>query len=349
MKNILVTGGAGYIGSICAAQLLAKGYSVIVVDDLSTGFPEAVPPGVSFYRADSGDRPAIRQILSRCPVDIVFHFAAKALIPESVSNPGMFFDANVASGIILLEELRRAGVHKFVFSSSAAVYGNPDCLPIAEDHPKQPITSYGETKWMFEQILAWYARAYGWGIAALRYFNACGASAGMGERHDPETHLIPRLLQAVSGDLSAVEIFGTDYATPDGTCLRDYVHVLDIADAHIRTMRILDTPGMTVFNIGTGRSHSVKEVLETAEKVSGRPIPMILRGRRSGDPAVLCASPTKLIKTLGWQPIHSDLTSIVQSAWEFHRKSQQRHLVDFRHDSSISLTSTNLVQRDEVP
>ena len=349
MKNVLVTGGAGYIGSICVAQLIAKGYSVSVVDDLSTGFVDAVPSGASFYRADCGDPLAIRQVISRCSPDVVFHFAARALIPESVTNPGMFFAANVASGIVLLEELRRAGVRKFIFSSSAAVYGNPDCLPIVEDHPKQPITSYGESKLMFEQILAWYARAYGWGISAMRYFNACGASAEMGERHDPETHLIPRLLQVASGEFPAFEIFGTDYATPDGTCLRDYVHVLDIANAHILAMRILDSPGMTAFNIGTGKSHSVREVLETAEKVCGCRIPAVLRGRRSGDPAVLCASPAKLIHTLGWQPEHSDLTNIVQSAWEFHRKSRPRPLVGVPHDSAISWASPIPGQRDELP
>jgi UDP-glucose 4-epimerase len=346
MKNILVTGGAGYIGSVCSAELLARGYSVVVVDDLSTGFADAVPQGALFHRADIGDRLKMRRILSDHPIDAAFHFAAKALIPESVTNPGMFFDANVASGIILLEELRRAQVRKFVFSSSAAVYGDCEWSPISEDHGKAPLTSYGESKLMFEQILAWYARAYGWGIAAMRYFNAGGASGDLGERHDPETHLIPRLFQVALGDLPVFEIFGSDYATPDGSCLRDYVHVLDIAEAHIRAMSLLDKSGMTAFNIGTGSNHSVKQVLCTAEKVCGQHIPAVPRDRRPGDPAVLCASPKKLIGTLGWKPEHSDLTNIVQTAWDFYRTS--RHITSVaNHDrSGMTLNVAPSIQRD---
>ena len=326
MSNILVTGGAGYIGSVCCRRLLDDGHSVTVVDDLSTGFLEAVQPGVTFYEADIGDREVIRQILSHNMIDTVFHFAAKALIPESVSNPGLFFDANVAAGVIFLEELRRAHVCKFIFSSSAAVYGNPESVPILEDHPKAPITSYGATKLMFEQVLDWYARAYGWGVAALRYFNACGAISDIGERHDPETHLIPRLLQAAAGDLKAFEIYGTDYPTPDGTCLRDYVHVADIADAHIRTLQMVESPGFTVFNIGTGRSHSILQVLEAAQAVCGHSIPKVVKDRRPGDPAVLCASPDKLKRMLGWRPVHSDLKHIVQSAWKFYKAFRFRHV-----------------------
>jgi UDP-glucose 4-epimerase len=319
MANILVTGGAGYIGSVCCAQLLAQGHSLVVVDDLSTGFKEAVPPEASFHQIDIGDRRRMRRLLSAVEIDIVFHFAAKALIPESVSNPGIFFDTNVASGIALLEELRRAKVRKFIFSSTAAVYGNPKTLPIPEDHLKEPVNSYGESKLAFERILAWYARAYGWGVAAMRYFNAGGAWNGIGERHDPETHIIPLLLQVAAGELKAFKIFGMDYDTPDGTCLRDYVHVLDIADAHIRAMHSIDPPGMIAFNIGTGRSHSVKEVLQVAEKVTGLTIPTRPAERRSGDPAVLCASPRKLMQTLNWRPDHSDVVNILRSAWEFHK------------------------------
>jgi UDP-glucose 4-epimerase len=348
MKNILVTGGAGYIGSVCCAQLLARGYTVVVVDDLSTGFAAAVPPGAFFYRADIGDRERMRRILSDHPIDAAFHFAAKALIPESVTNPGVFFDTNVASGIILLEELRRAEVRKFVFSSSAAVYGDRESSPISEDHPKAPITSYGESKLMLEQILAWYARAYGWGIGVMRYFNAGGASGNLGERHDPETHLIPRLFQVALGELPVFEIFGTDYATPDGSCLRDYVHVLDIAEAHIRTMSLLDKPGVTSFNIGTGSSHSVKEVLGTAEKVCGQHIPVVVRDRRPGDPAVLCSSPEKLIEVLGWTPQHSDLTNIVQTAWDFYRTS--RHITSTANygGSGMIVNAASSIQRDEL-
>jgi UDP-glucose 4-epimerase len=328
--------------------LLARGYSVVVVDDLSTGFADAVPPGALFHQADIGDRPKIRRILSDYSIDAAFHFAAKASIPESVANPGIFFDANVASGIILLEELRRAEVRKFVFSSSAAVYGECESSPISENHLKAPITSYGESKLMFEQILAWYARAYGWGIAAMRYFNAGGAFGNLGERHDPETHLIPRLFQVALGDVPVCEIFGTDYATPDGTCLRDYVHVLDIAEAHIRTMPLLEKPGMTSFNIGSGLSRSVKQVLCTVEKVCGQRIPVVVRNRRAGDPAVLCASPEKLIGVLGWKPEHSDLTNIVQTAWNFYRTSRHVASNASHGGSGMILNAAPSIQRDEL-
>ena len=324
MANILITGGAGYIGSVCCAQLIKSGHFVIVVDDLSTGFKEAVPVGVPFYQAHIRDQHSIRKILGQHAIDVVFHFAAKALIPESVSNPGLFFDENVASGILLLEQLREAKIRKFVFSSSAAVYGNPETVPIVESHGKDPVNAYGETKLMFERILAWYARAYGWGVAALRYFNACGASGALGERHDPETHIIPLLLQAAAGEIEAFKIFGTDYQTPDGTCLRDYVHVLDIADAHIRTMQSLDAPGMEAFNIGTGKSHSVKEIIQVAERVTGKRVPVHATNRRPGDPAVLCASPEKLQRNFSWEPKHSDLFNIVRTAWEFQQSAKSQ-------------------------
>lgn len=318
MANILVTGGAGYIGSVCCAQLLEQGHSVVVIDDLSTGFADAIPRGAEFHRMNIGDGRQVRKLLSSIPVDAVFHFAAKALIPESVSNPGIFFEANVASSILFIEEVRRAGIRKFVFSSSAAVYGQPECMPIVENHPKNPLNSYGETKLMFEHVLAWYARAYGWGIAALRYFNACGAVGDFGERHDPETHIIPLLLQAASGERATFNIFGDDFSTPDGTCLRDYVHVLDIADAHIRTLSLLDSPGMNILNIGTGECHSVREMVRVVESVTGRQVPVTIAARRAGDPASLCASPEKIMQTLGWKPQHSDLKTIVQSAWNYY-------------------------------
>ena len=348
MKTILVTGGAGYIGSICSAQLLNDGFAVVIVDDLSTGFEGALPKGARFYEADVGDRAILRRILSEHCIDVVFHFAAKALIPESVTEPGLFFDANVAAGIGLLEELRRAGVRKFVFSSTAAVYGDPTVVPIPEDHAKNPITSYGESKLMFERILGWYARAYGWGVAALRYFNACGAANGMGERHDPETHLIPRLLQVASGEIDAIEIFGADYPTPDGTCLRDYVHVLDIADAHIRTLTLLDNPGMTVFNIGTGNCHSVKQVLDAAQKVCGRKISVAFTERRPGDPPVLCASSAKLQRMLGWVPRHSHLDHIVRTAWEFSLRSRGQRVGQESRDPVVASFAPS-DQKDVVP
>ena len=320
MSSILVAGGAGYIGSVCCTELLEQGHSVVVIDDLSTGFADAVPPGAEFHRMNIGDRRQVRELLSRVAVDAVFHFAAKALVPESVNNPGIFFDANVASGILFIEEVRRAGIQKFIFSSSAAVYGQPESMPIDENYPKNPVNSYGETKLMFERILAWYVRAYGWGVAALRYFNACGALGHIGERHDPETHIIPLLLQAASGERATFNIFGDDFPTRDGTCLRDYVHVLDIADAHIRTLSLLDTPGMHAFNIGAGESHSVLEMVRAVESITGRQVPVTVAARREGDPATLCASPEKIMQTLGWKAQHSDLRNVIQSAWNFYNQ-----------------------------
>src|SRR2546421_8937202 len=260
MANVLVTGGAGYVGSVCCAELLRLGHCVTVLDALSNGFRDAVPSGAAFVQSDIGDRSALRSLVQNIRFDAVFHFAAKALVPESVSNPGIFFQQNVASGITMLEVLREAHIKNFVFSSSAAVYGNPTKIPIEEDDPKLPVNSYGESKLVFEQILQWYARAYGWSVIAFRYFNACGATAGLGERHDPETHVIPLLLEAASGERESFSIFGNDYPTPDGTCVRDYVHVLDIAQAHICALQRANQPGMRSYNIGTGASYSVRQV-----------------------------------------------------------------------------------------
>ena len=229
MANVLVTGGAGYVGSVCCAELLNRGHAVTVVDDLSTGFRTAVPKGAAFFEFNIGDRAGMESLVRNIRFDVVFHFAAKAKIPESVANPGLFFQENVSAGITMLEVLRAANIKNFVFSSSAAVYGSPERIPVDEDDPKKPVNAYGETKLIFEQILRWYAEAYGWSVIAFRYFNAAGATAELGERHDPETHVIPLLLQAAAGDKQSFSIYGTDYDTPDGTCIRDYVHVLDIA------------------------------------------------------------------------------------------------------------------------
>jgi UDP-glucose 4-epimerase len=307
LAKILVTGGAGFVGSVCCLQLLKNGHQVVVVDNLSTGNHRAVPKGVVFYPSDIGDRDSISDILRHQHFDAVFHFAAKALIPESVSNPGVFFDQNVASGIAFLESLRAAGVNKFVFSSSAAVYGSPSAVPIEEDHPKNPVNSYGETKLMFERVLNWYATAYGWSVFAFRYFNACGATANAGEDHRPETHIIPLLLETAAGERPYFEIHGRDHPTPDGTCLRDYVHVLDIAEAHLLALNASDKAGMTAYNIGTGGSHSVLEVCGIAQEVTGTKLALRDGPRRPGDPAVLCASPAKLKQELGWKPRFSDL------------------------------------------
>ncbi|HLJ85647.1 MAG TPA: UDP-glucose 4-epimerase GalE [Candidatus Angelobacter sp.] len=330
--KILVSGGAGFVGSVCCAELVRQGHSVLVVDDLSSGHAAAIPRGATFHRCDIGNQEAMAALLRDNPIDIVFHFAAKALIAESMSNPGFFFRHNVAAGIIFLETLRNAGISKFVFSSSAAVYGAPRETPIHESHPKQPVNSYGETKLMFERILDWYVSAYGWTAVSFRYFNACGATAEIGEDHRPETHVIPLLLRAASRG-GEFHIHGDNYATPDGTCMRDYVHVEDIAAAHLLALQVAE--GAKAYNIGTGHSYSVLEVCQAVEEVTGHSIDVRKGPRRPGDPPVLCASPDKLKEELGWNPKHSDLHSIIRSAWHWKRShpdgyiSENQELVTF--------------------
>lgn len=317
MANVLLTGGAGYVGSLCCAELLRQGHSVTIVDDLSTGYRDSVPAGAAFFQLDIGDRTGLRSLLRNIHFDAVFHFAAKAQVAESVSDPGAFFDNNVAASIAMLEILREAGIKNFVFSSSAAVYGIPERVPIDEDDPKNPVNSYGETKLMLERALEWYVRSYGWSVTALRYFNAAGATAERGERHDPETHVIPLVLDAASGERKVFSIYGDDYDTPDGTCVRDFVHILDIAAAHICALARMNQSGMRSYNIGLGKSYSVREVCQAAEKVTGRTIPTRVENRRPGDPAVLCASPARIMRELGWKPEHSSLVEIIASAWQW--------------------------------
>ncbi len=306
------------MGSVCCRRLLELGHSVTVVDDLSTGHREAVPEGAAFCQFSIGDRGRLSELLGSQRFDSVFHFAARALIPESVANPGVFFDSNVADGIALLETIRAAGIRKFVFSSSAAVYGTPEKTPIVETDPKAPVNSYGETKLMLERALEWYARAYGWGVASFRYFNAAGAAQGSGEAHHPETHLIPLALEAATGGRKFLEIYGDDYPTADGTCVRDFVHVLDIADAHIRVLDALREGAAEAYNIGTGTGYTVREICRAIERVTGRTVPVRVGPRRAGDPAVLCASPRKIIEQLGWTPSLSSLDNIVSSASQWH-------------------------------
>ena len=315
MANILVTGGAGYVGSVCCAELLRLGHAVTVVDDLSTGFQDAVPEGATFHRLNIGDGRNLAALAAKANFDVVFHFAAKALIPESVANPGIFFRENVASGITMLEVLRAAGLKNVVFSSSAAVYGTPKTIPIDEESPKNPVNAYGETKLMLERILEWYAGAYGWSVIAFRYFNAAGATPALGERHDPESHIIPLLLEAAAGERENFTIYGDDYDTRDGTCLRDYVHVLDIAHAHVCALQRMSQPGMRAFNIGLGETYSVRQICRAAEEATGRSIPIRVGARRAGDPAVLCASPRRIMQELNWQPRHSAIKEIIGSAW----------------------------------
>jgi UDP-glucose 4-epimerase len=319
MTTVLVTGGAGYIGSVCCRELLSRGCAVEVVDNLSTGHAGAVPAGARLHAIDIGDRRGLSAILSKKKIDVVFHFAAKALITESVGNPGAFFDVNVARGVNMLEVLREHGVRKFVFSSSAAVYGITTVVPTPEDHSKDPINPYGESKLAFERILNWYAAAYGWSVMAFRYFNASGGAADWGENHEPETHVIPLLLQAASGRRPFFEICGTDYPTPDGSCLRDYVHVVDIAEAHLCALQKMDRAGFHAYNIGTGTSRSVKELCRVAEKITKQKINVRNGPRRPGDPAVLCASPRNLMDEFQWRPKHSDLEEIITGAWLWER------------------------------
>jgi len=320
VASILVTGGAGYVGGVCCSKLVERGHRVVVADDLSTGHAALVPIGAELHRVDIGNREAMRKLFAGEQFDIIFHFAAKALIAESVADPGFFFDSNVASGIALLEAARSAGVKRLVFSSSAAVYGNPSATPIDEDHPKNPVNAYGETKLMLERVLQWYVEAYGWSVFAFRYFNACGGTESVGEDHRPETHIIPLLLQTASGKRDYFEVLGNDYPTSDGTCLRDYVHVLDIAEAHLLALEVPERPGMRVYNIGTGSSFSVRQVVRAVEQLVGARLPIKDGPRRAGDPAILCASPKRLMLELGWRPCSSDLHEIVRSAWEWKQK-----------------------------
>ena len=318
--KILVTGGAGYIGSICAEVLLSRGHSVIVLDNLQEGHRAAVPPGAVFCHADLAVRPQIEAVFAGHKIDAVMHFAGEALVAKSVREPSTFYAANVGCGVNLLDAVTRHGIKKFIFSSTAATYGEPHTVPIPEDHPKSPINPYGQSKLRFEQILADYRAYTSLHFASLRYFNAAGASVERGEHHRVETHLIPRVLDAATGILPYVDVFGTDYPTPDGTCLRDYIHVLDIADSHIRALEEIERVSGEAFNVGTARGNTILEVIESAERVAGKKIPRKMGPRRPGDPAVLVASNEKLTRVLGWRASHSTLDEIVASAWVWKQK-----------------------------
>ena len=318
--NVLVTGAAGYIGSICSEVLLARGISVIALDNLLEGHREAVPPDAIFWHADLGIRSQIEDVLARHKIDAVMHFAGEALVAKSVREPSTFYAANVACGVNLLDAMIRHGVKKFIFSSTAATYGEPEIVPIPEDHRKNPINPYGKSKLVFEQILADYRAYTGMAYVTLRYFNAAGASQQRGEAHRTETHLIPLVLNAASGAIPHVQVLGTDYPTPDGTCVRDYIHVLDIADSHLRALQEIEGLAGEAFNVGNSRGYSILEVIEAAERVTGQKIPRQLSPRRPGDPAVLVASKEKLKTMLGWEATHSSLEEIISSAWNWKLK-----------------------------
>lgn len=307
-----MTGGAGYIGSVCCEQLIRDGHEVTVLDDLSTGHADALPPRARFIRGAVGDAAAARAAVAG--QEAVFHFAAKALIPESLRDPAAFYEANLGQGLVLLRAVREAGIRRFVFSSSAAVYGACDRSPIREDERVRPINPYGETKLAFERALDWYARAYGWTCFAFRYFSAAGATATLGERHQPETHVLPLLLATARGDRPMFEIYGDDYPTADGTCERDFVHVSDIAAAHVLALRGGVAPGLHAYNLGASRAVSVRAMCALAEEITGRPIPRRVVARRPGDPARLCAAAEKVERELGWRPRH-DLPEMLAGAW----------------------------------
>lgn len=326
--TILVTGGAGYIGSHSVLTLQNAGYEVIVLDNLVYGHQDLVENVLKtkLIVGDTCDRALLRQIFADYNIDAVMHFAAYAYVGESVTKPAKYYQNNVVGTFTLLEAMVEAGVHNFVFSSTCATYGVPDSVPIKEEQPQNPINPYGATKLMVERILQDFSIAYDFRSVCLRYFNAAGADPGgkLGEDHNPETHLIPLVLQTALGHRPSISIFGTDYDTPDGSCVRDYIHVLDIAQAHILALEYLLKDGKTdVFNLGNGNGFSVKQVIETARKITGREIPAELSDRRPGDPPALVGSGAKAQKILGWQPQYSNLEDIITHAWQWHQKRHQ--------------------------
>jgi UDP-glucose 4-epimerase len=330
--TVLITGGAGYIGSHTVKLVLERGMQAIVLDNLQTGHREAVTGG-TFIQGDIGDGGTLEKVFTSLQIDSVMHLAADCLVGESVKNPLKYFNNNVNKGLQLLAAMLKHKVNKMVFSSSAAVYGNPPRVPIEEDSPLLPINPYGETKLIFEKILESCKVAHGLQYISLRYFNAAGADPDgfIGEDHHPETHLIPNVLTALLRKGRKVPIYGTDYDTPDGTCIRDYIHIVDLAEAHILALEALHAgQGSDIFNLGNGKGFSVREIIQAASKVTGRTIPVMEMDRRPGDPPILIASSEKIGKKLGWQPRYVKLDEIIDTAWRWHRT----HPHGFRSNSS---------------
>jgi len=321
MKKILVTGGAGYIGSICVEELIKQGQDVIVVDNLQEGHRQAVSSDADFYQGDFGNKAFLEPIFKRHDIEAVMHFAAETTIEVSMSDPQIYFANNVINGIHLLDTMKKYGCKKMIFSSTAATFGNPVYVPIDEKHPQTPINAYGESKLMFEKILEWYHMAYGFMFNAFRYFNAAGASERLGEAHRSESHLIPLLIRAALGTNEKFYIFGDDYDTKDGTCVRDYIHVIDLARAHILGLKKISENPASKYNLGNGSGFTNLEVVRMVGKISGKNIDYEMADRRPGDPAILIAR-TKLAEDqLGWVPKYDSLETIVRSAWKWHLRN----------------------------
>lgn len=317
MKHIFVTGGAGYIGSICVEQLLDKGYQVTVFDNITEGHRKAIDPRATFFEGNLQDPGAIKTALQQASPDAVMHFAANALVGESMQNPSKYFRNNDYGGLNLLDAMVEQDIKQLVFSSTCATFGPPERLPIDETLPQRPINPYGESKLLFEKILRWYGDIHGLKFVILRYFNAAGATEKYGEDHRTETHLIPNILKVALGKKDAVELYGTDYDTPDGTCIRDYIHILDLVQAHILA---LDVGQSTAYNLGTGGGTSVREVIAACERITGKTIPVVEKPRRRGDPPRLIASSEKIKQELGWKPKFQNIEKIIESAWAWHQK-----------------------------
>jgi UDP-glucose 4-epimerase len=314
--KLLVTGGAGYVGSVCAARLIEADHEVVVVDDLSTGHADAVPPGARFVQGDIAE--LADSVLAE-GYDGVLHFAAKSLVGESMANPAKYWQGNVITSLRLLDAIRRHSVPRLVFSSTAATYGEPEEVPVRETAPTRPTNTYGATKLAIDHAITSYAAAHGLAAVSLRYFNVAGAHGQFGERHTTETHLIPIVLQVALGQRDKVQIYGDDYPTDDGTCVRDYIHVTDLADAHLLALRQAAPGTHRIYNLGNGTGFSVKQVIDTCRTVTGQDIPALVADRRPGDPAVLVASSERAQRELGWRPRRADLAGIVRDAWDFTR------------------------------